>query len=268
MAGLGRGRGATLPAWMLKDPDAVANIGGLSMGSSSNGYGAPQHQGQYADAMPPQQQQQHHHQPPPMQQQQQSAFAPPPPQQPSYGQAPPPSQYEDRGRPPQRGGVMQSYGGPPAHSGGHGSHGSGHGVHSGGNAGTYSQSSRKNRHERSTSADRDRRDVRRKKRRERGSYFDVLPEGMDEATANQIAAQAFLQQTMPSAMSGMNPMMAPAAATGALGAAATSTSAAPSMQQTRHARRLYVGNVPRISDTEVQKFFEVRVCICDMFVCT
>ncbi len=29
---------------------------------------------------------------------------------------------------------------------------------------------------------------------ERGSNFDVRPEGMDEATANQLAAQAFLQQ--------------------------------------------------------------------------
>lgn len=32
--------------------------------------------------------------------------------------------------------------------------------------------------------------------------------------------------------------------------------AAPSMQQTRHARRLYVGNVPKVPETEIQRFFD------------
>ncbi|KAG5192541.1 hypothetical protein JKP88DRAFT_173288, partial [Tribonema minus] len=79
--------------------------------------------------------------------------------------------------------------------------------------------------------------------KERGSNFDVLPEGMDEATANQIAAQAFLQQTLP------------AAAAAAAVPLPMGGGAAPTMQQTRHARRLYVGNIPRVPEQEVQRFF-------------
>jgi splicing factor U2AF 65 kDa subunit len=278
---VGRGRGMTLPAWMSKDPAAAAALGnmgsapgGLSNGSS--GFGAPPPQpppyqqqpqqqqqyqppppipGQFSDAAP-----QHHHQ----QQQQQ----PPPPQQQQHpsggggygGPSPAALEYmrrspERTARPPGvRGRVHSSHTGPQAVA-----------------AGNYSQSSRKNRHSRSTSADRDRRDIRRKRRKERGTNFDVLPEGMDEATANQIAAQAFLQQTMPSVAAAASAAAGAAAGgigipvLGGAGIAAQSNpvtgllapaSIAPSMQQTRHARRLYVGNIPRISEEEVQKFFE------------
>jgi len=99
----------------------------------------------------------------------------------------------------------------------------------------------------SASKERNRRELRRKRRKERGSNFDVLPDGMDEATANQIAAQAFLQQALPTIASAapMPPSMLIAPA-----------SAEPNMQQTRHARRLYVGNIPsNVSEDEIHKYF-------------
>ncbi|CAM9784314.1 unnamed protein product [Chrysoparadoxa australica] len=100
----------------------------------------------------------------------------------------------------------------------------------------------KRRLDRSTSKDRERRERRRKARKERGTYFDVMPEGMDEATANQIAAQAYLQQQQPQ---------------GVTTQVVALPSVASTMQQTRHARRLYVGAVPaNTTDKELQTFFE------------
>lgn len=149
-----------------------------------------------------------------------------------------PDRHVDRGG--DRGRERDRHMGPPPGGSGGG----------GGAAGTYSQSSRRNRRSRSTSRERERRDLRRKRRKERGSNFDVLPEGMSEATANQIAAQAFLQQTLPQASTSAAPM--PAMSMVPLMPA----SATPSMQQTRHARRLYVGNIPPCTDAELQIFFE------------
>jgi splicing factor U2AF 65 kDa subunit len=275
---VGRGRGMTLPAWMAKqDPAAAASLGGSAPGGLSNGssgYGAP--------PQPPQ--------PPQFQQQQQQQYQPPPPIPGQFTDAAPQHHHQQQQQQQQHSSGGGGYGGPPQPPAAvqymrrsperaarpPGVRGRVHSSHTGPQAvaaGNYSQSSRKNRHSRSTSADRDRRDIRRKRRKERGTNFDVLPEGMDEATANQIAAQAFLQQTMPSVAAAVSLAASGGAAAGGLGipggqggagSAAQSNpagllappSVAPSMQQTRHARRLYVGNIPRISEEEVQKFFE------------
>ncbi|CAN0188453.1 unnamed protein product, partial [Phaeothamnion confervicola] len=89
------------------------------------------------------------------------------------------------------------------------------------------------------------------RRRERGSNFDVRPAGLDDATAQQLVAQAFAQQTAPSTAGGM-----PAAPGYAPPQPLLQVSSVGlTMQQTRHARRLYVGSVPRVTDAELRDFF-------------
>ncbi|TYZ61668.1 hypothetical protein PybrP1_010667 [[Pythium] brassicae (nom. inval.)] len=123
--------------------------------------------------------------------------------------------------------------------------------------------SRRGSRSRSASRSRDRIVRRRKK-----SYFDVRPPGVTEENAAAYAAQAILQQNMATHAGGagavaFNP---PAAVAVAPSAPAHSHSAlVPGLlppqsfggnsQQTRHARRLYVGGLGEVGEQEITEFF-------------
>lgn len=87
---------------------------------------------------------------------------------------------------------------------------------------------------------------RRERRRRRKSNFDVRPPGVTEENAAAYAAQAILQQNM-------------AALSGAVGPASfgphPGTFMGGGAQQTRHARRIYVGGIGEVSEMEITEFF-------------
>mmetsp|Transcript_16928 Transcript_16928/g.22374 ORF Transcript_16928/g.22374 Transcript_16928/m.22374 type:complete len:572 (-) Transcript_16928:367-2082(-) len=88
-----------------------------------------------------------------------------------------------------------------------------------------------------------------RRRRKRKSNFDVKPPGLEglptgDAATNLLAAQAFLQQ-QKAAQAASTPAVPP----GMQG----SQNAA--LQQTRHARRLYVGGVQNVTEEDLKAFF-------------
>ncbi|DBA04481.1 TPA: hypothetical protein N0F65_010077 [Lagenidium giganteum] len=88
--------------------------------------------------------------------------------------------------------------------------------------------------------------VRRERRRRKKSNFDVRPPGVTEENAAAFAAQAILQQNM-------------AALSGAVGPASFGPQPGAMLsggaQQTRHARRIYVGGIGEVSEQEITEFF-------------
>eukprot|EP00584_Thalassiosira_punctigera_P009299 CAMPEP_0172535306 /NCGR_PEP_ID=MMETSP1067-20121228/7377_1 /TAXON_ID=265564 ORGANISM="Thalassiosira punctigera, Strain Tpunct2005C2" /NCGR_SAMPLE_ID=MMETSP1067 /ASSEMBLY_ACC=CAM_ASM_000444 /LENGTH=564 /DNA_ID=CAMNT_0013320231 /DNA_START=6 /DNA_END=1699 /DNA_ORIENTATION=+ len=96
-------------------------------------------------------------------------------------------------------------------------------------------------------------DDRARKRRSRGGRFDIepTPEQLAEDEARAALEQSHLPRTATGATGanvGLN-----AGGAGRYGSGGGSSSTQP--QQTRHARRLYVGNVPDLSEEEVHDFF-------------
>ncbi|CAI5726312.1 hypothetical protein KXD40_001923 [Peronospora effusa] len=107
-------------------------------------------------------------------------------------------------------------------------------------------------------------------RRRKKSNFDVRPPGVTEENAAAYAAQAILQQNMAALSGSVGPASfgAPQTSTVPIGNApqaqpmySHSHQASPAYafsgqsQQTRHARRLYVGGIGEISESEITVFF-------------
>ncbi|KAF1322425.1 Splicing factor u2af large, partial [Globisporangium splendens] len=98
-------------------------------------------------------------------------------------------------------------------------------------------------------------------RRRKKSYFDVRPPGVTEENAAAYAAQAILQQNMAAlsgavgpASFGPPPPIAPPAHAIVPGVVASHTFGGNS-QQTRHARRIYVGGIGDVNEAEISEFF-------------
>ncbi|CAN0218966.1 unnamed protein product [Ectocarpus sp. 6 AP-2014] len=263
--GGGRGRGMTLPAWMTKEggeQPVVAQAPPLPPGGlngNGNGYPMAPAQGQFAD--------------PPLlpQQPPQPMYAAVPPQQappPVPMQPPPPEQRERDGRdsrrrrspsprrdhrdsrrrggsrsPPRGGGGggygrSGGYGGDRDRGGGYGrgGRGGGGGIGGGGGGGRFENPRNE------ALNDRDRIERRRKRRALRPSNFDVKP---DDPTAVALL-EASAQQMLVSRGSGVMQSAAPQLMARLPGA---------SNQQTRHARRLYIGGCPKTTEEEMSSFF-------------
>ncbi|TMW55104.1 hypothetical protein Poli38472_013866 [Pythium oligandrum] len=87
----------------------------------------------------------------------------------------------------------------------------------------------------------------RERRRRRKSNFDVRPPGVTEENAAAYAAQAILQQNMAALSGAVGPAsFGPPPANGTYSA---------SHQQTRHARRIYVGGIGEVAEQEITEFF-------------
>lgn len=136
---------------------------------------------------------------------------------------------------------------------------------------------RSSRDRRSRSRDRDRRDRDRSERhskrsrsrspprivrRRKKSNFDVRPPGVTEENAAAYAAQAILQQNMAALSGSVGPASFGAPQTSDASSMHNHSQQAPSAfgfagqsQQTRHARRLYVGGIGEISEQEITVFF-------------
>ncbi len=113
---------------------------------------------------------------------------------------------------------------------------------------------------------------RRRKRRGRKSLFDVEPTpeqlAEDEARAALEQSHALVRTGGAVAATGANIGLNSAAAvqrygsasaSGSSGGMSTSTTTMQP-QQTRHARRLYIGNIPDLSEEEVHTFFRDAIC--------
>eukprot|EP00903_Cladosiphon_okamuranus_P010716 g10128.t1 len=261
MAGRGRGREMTMPAWMTKEgvaappaPVAPPTIGGLN--GNGNGYPMAPAQGQFVDPPPPPQ----------------PAYAAvpqqPPPPLPAPAPAPErerdggrdrdrdsrrrrsPSPRRDRDRDSRRRGGSRSppRGGGYGRSGGYGGggyggdRGGGYGRGRGGGTGGGGGGGRYENPRNEALNDRERIERRRKRRALRPSNFDVKP---DDPTAVALL-EASAQQMLVSRGSGVMQPAAPQLMARLPGA---------SNQQTRHARRLYIGGCPKTTEEEMTNFF-------------
>eukprot|EP00904_Undaria_pinnatifida_P003298 jgi/Undpi1/1296/HiC_scaffold_11.g04688.m1 len=271
----GRGREMTLPAWMTKEgqgehqaPPAPQAPGGLNAdyGNGNGGYPMAPAQGQFADPPPPQQQQQQqaYAAPPPQQHQQQQQHVPPPAPTPAperesrRRRSPSPRRDRDRDRrrggsrsPPRGGGGGYGRGGGGGYGGGGGGYGDrggygrgggrgGGGTGGGGGGGRFENPRNE------ALNDRDRIERRRKRRALRPSNFDVKP---DDPTAVALL-EASAQQMLVSRGSGV--MQPPQAQLMARLPGASN-------QQTRHARRLYIGGCPKTTEEEMSNFFNEMI---------
>ncbi|KAE9361817.1 hypothetical protein PF008_g675 [Phytophthora fragariae] len=268
----GRGRELTLPAWMKKQQAAPP----------VPGYGAAQPTAppSRVDAYPPAPPSRGGAYPPPPQRQQ---MPPPAPSQfanapEANGSRPPPAEADDRRRSSHRSSRRSR-----SRSSHRRDRSRSKERRSSRHRSSRDRRSRSRDRERRRSRDRsDRRSSRRSRsrsssrvvRRRKKSNFDVRPPGVTEENAAAYAAQAILQQNM-AALSGSvgpgsfgTPQASSVPSTGLCNIPSSSAQSTYNShqdnaaygftghsQQTRHARRLYVGGIGEISEPEITAFF-------------